>query len=80
MCCVILFLFVTGEDYVSQTFQPLVFTAVEIENCVDIEIVDDTIVETTEDFSLVLNTSEERVILSPNSTEIVITDNDCKCH
>ena len=49
-------------------------------NCVDIEIVDDSIVESNEDFSLVISTSEERVTLSPESAEIVITDNDCKCY
>ena len=49
-------------------------------NCVDIEIVDDSIVESNEEFSLVISTSEERVNLSPESAVIVITDNDCKCY
>ena len=75
-----LIFFVIGEDYVAQTFQPLVFTADEVQNCINIEIVDDTIVEPNENFSLVLSTSEERVTLSPDSAEIIILDNDCKLH
>lgn len=71
----------TGEmDYVQQIFQPLIFTAIDTTNCVDIQIVDDNSVENREVFSIVMNTAEERVTLDPISAGIFIEDNDCKHH
>lgn len=71
----------TGEmDYVQQIFQPLIFTAIDTTNCVDIQIVNDNTVENREAFSIAINTAEERVTLEPISAGIFIVDNDCKHH
>lgn len=69
-----------GMDYVQQIFQPLIFTAIATTNCVDIQINDDNTVETREAFSIVMDTTEERVTLEPAAAEIFIVDNDCEHH
>ena len=66
-----------GMDYIQQNFQPLIFGTVETQ-CLDIAIVDDTTVEDEENISVTLTTMEERVILDPQSAEIMIIDDDSK--
>lgn len=44
--------------------------------CVEVGIVNDTIVEENEVFSAQLNTSDQQVVLSPDSTTITILDNN----
>ena len=44
--------------------------------CVDIPVVNDTVLENDEDFFAVLNSTDSSVIVSPDTARVVIEDND----
>ena len=47
--------------------------------CRNISIVDDRVLESNEDFSVILTTVDLSVVLSPNITTVLIMDNDGMC-
>ena len=49
------------------------------QNCVNVPIISDNIIEGSENFFGNLDTSAPRVTLRPDETEISIVDGDCKC-
>ena len=44
--------------------------------CIDVYIIDDSILEENETFTVTLNTSSSVVMLGTNVTTVTITDND----
>ena len=64
-----------GDDYnnASMTYQWL---PSQRERCFPLDIVDDNIVEGDEQFSVLLETSAERVTVMPDTSVITIVDND----
>ena len=67
-----------GMDYIQQTFSPRMFSANQVRDCVDVQIEDDSTVESQETFSVVLSTVQERVTLEPGTVDVIIEDNDRK--
>jgi len=47
--------------------------------CVNVSILDDSLLEGNETFDLVLRKSDDNVILLPARSTIIIIDNDFKC-
>ena len=73
------FYLVEDLDYDSMlSLETIVFTQEEARHCVNVTIEDDSAVEYDEVIHLVLNTTEERVILDPEMANIIIVDNDSK--
>ena len=64
-----------GEDY-QQVSVVLTFGEDLARSCVQIELVNDTVLERPEDFMAVLSTVEGLVTLVPDSAQIVIRDDD----
>ena len=67
-----------GIDYIEQTFSPRIFSANQVRDCVDIQIEDDSTVESQETLSAILSTVQERVTVKPDRVDITIEDNDRK--
>ena len=73
-------------DLISQPFVGgVVFMSgaqVSNEECVSLTLEDDTTVEDTDSILLRLrsNMENERIILNPSQTQVIIQDNDCKYH
>ena len=68
---------------VSSDFSPissleLTFQPGRIEECAEITIQEDTILEGSETFSIQVNTRDQNVTLTPANTTITIEDNDSK--
>ena len=59
--------------------QNFVFTAEDTRQCVEVTVEDDSAVEYSEVFSLVLNTVEDRVMFDLKMADITIIDDDSKC-
>ena len=66
------------NDY-TETVMSFIFNRGQIENCVDIPIVNDSIIEGSESFFGNLQTSAERVTLNPDLAEISILEANGKC-
>ncbi len=67
----------TAADYAVTTLSPLAFAAFETTKTVTITLTDDTEVEETETFNLILSAPTGGAILGSNSTaEVAIDDND----
>ena len=64
-----------GEDY-QQVSAVLTFGEASERSCVQIELVNDTVLERPEDFMAVLSTVEGVVTLVPDIAQIVIRDDD----
>ena len=64
-----------GEDY-QQVSVVLTFGEDSERSCVQIELVNDTIFEGPENLTVVLTTLEDAVTLLPNTTQILIRDDD----
>ena len=64
-------------DYFSVS-QDLTFSQSSSRECVNVSIVNDDELENEEEFSLTLTTGEDRVNLDPDSSTILITDDDGK--
>ncbi len=66
-----------NKDYQLTTVQ-LRFSPSQEYQCLNIAILDDTILESEEDFQATLNTVMERVILDPDTATITVADDDGK--
>ena len=62
-------------DYISASGD-ITFFSYSGRQCVDIKIVDDSVSESLETFSLNIDTSFNRVVLEPHFTVVEIHDND----
>ena len=70
---------VAAVDYVSDAVTALVFTADDMSaQCVNIVIVNDTILEDDEHFTAHLNASDSDVKFDTKYASVVIIDDDCK--
>ena len=72
------FALTVGEDY-TYSFDPAGFVFTPDGGSVlsiDVEIIDDEVFEGREDFSLILDSAQPRVIFNPQQTSIAITDNE----
>lgn len=65
------------DDYGTRSVE-LLFEQQPTPQCTDIQIVNDSILENDESFSINLTTDVLSVILSPNVATVVIIDNDGK--
>ena len=65
------------SDY-TPIVEDLVFTSSDDRRCRTIQTGDDSILETDEEFSLMLNTSDSSVTLSPEIANVTITNDDGK--
>jgi len=63
------------NDYSASTHQ-LTFQPGITQQCADISIVEDVILENDEMFTVLLNTTDQAVVLSTATATIIITDND----
>ena len=52
------------------------FSSSSLQQCVNIAIQDDNVLEPSETFSVTIDTSVDRVMLEPNITIVEIVDND----
>ena len=68
---------IDAVDFTSVTAQ-LIFqpSQADVPQCEDVPILEDTILETNEFFTVELSTTDPVVILSPQSATVTITDND----
>ncbi len=66
-----------NKDYQLMTAQ-LRFSPSQEHQCLNITILDDTILESEEDFQVSLMTVMERVTLDPDTTTITVADDDGK--
>ena len=73
------------EDHFATSTNPVDFTPIRASfafdrttsrRCVDITITDDSIIEDTESFDIILDTSDPGVMLSPSRSVVSIVDND----
>ena len=64
------------DDFQRITMTTLTFSAAVLQQNVTLHIRDDPLYEGRENFSLVLRTSDSRVVPSPDQVSILITDND----
>ena len=62
------------------TFEGLKRSVSDNQQCIDVTILSDTIVEYEENFFLHLSTNDGQVMLYPDETEVVIVDNDSECN
>ena len=62
-------------DY-NATNEEFTFSSSSLQQCVNIAIVDDSVSEQLETFSVTIDTSVDRVVLEPNTTVVEIVDND----
>ena len=66
-------------DYTAVNNRVLTFEPGSTEECFDVGITDDTVdEEDTEDLFLTITTNQDGVILTPDTTRVVITDEDRK--
>ena len=75
-----IFLTIASADYTSSTVD-LTFGPSSRKQCVTIPVLNDTVPEVPEHFSVVLSmtTSLAGVILTPDNATVVINDDDGKC-
>ena len=65
-------------DFVGVT-EVVMFDSCDVENCINITIVDDLILENIESFTVTLQEApghDERIELDPTNADIIINDND----
>ena len=67
--------FAAPDDYTSVS-QDLTFQPGSERQCVEVPIVNDDDLENEEQFSVTITTEEDRVTLEPDSTTVIITDDD----
>ena len=66
-------------DYTAVNNRVLTFEPGSTEECFDVGITDDTVdEEDTEDLFLTITTNQDGVILTPDTTRVVIADDDGK--
>ena len=62
-----------GNDFTPTTI-PLTFGPSTLSVCTNIEILQDGVLETTENFLVQLNTEDQSVLLSPSTVNVTIVD------
>ena len=67
-----------GADFIPQFSVQLQFGPLESEFCVNVSIIDDSILESDEQFEVLMETSEAVVTLNPSTAAVSIIDNDSK--
>ena len=75
MLRIIIILFTEPLDYIAITAE-LTFDPNNSRACVSIGLVDDSLLELTEEFQVSLSTDEEQVIVSPERAVVSIIDTD----
>ena len=79
ICFNILFLFpVFIEDYVTMMSETVTFDSCDAIKCIGIEIVNDTIVEDVESFTVTVDSPHDRIMSDPAVAVVTITDDDCE--
>lgn len=71
----------SGRDFISVVNMEFVFLPDSVDNqsrCGDITTEADDILENTENFQVILNTSDTAVTVNPRNALISILDDDCK--
>ena len=63
-------------DYIAANGEFTFSSSSSNQQCVNITIVDDNVLESLETFSVTIDTSVDRVVLEPNTTVVEIVDND----
>ena len=67
-----------SSDFSAISSLELTFQAVTTERCIEITIRDDTILESSETFSVQLDTIDQNVTLTSTPATVTIEDNDSK--
>lgn len=75
MCIQFLFHSAAGIDY-APVAQPL---SIRFKHCVNLTVFDDIILEDTEDFAVVLSTTDDAVVITRNLTAVFIPNADSMC-
>ena len=75
ICC---FCLCTAPQDYTATIATFTFSATQSQDCVDVPIIPDNVIEGSESFSGNLDTSAALVTLDPHITEITIIDAGCK--
>ena len=73
---VITFLYFTVERDFEATTAQLTFSPIDSERCTAVSVVNDTILESDEEFTVELQTADQAVTLDPQSSVVIISDND----
>ena len=66
---------VSIEDYIAET---MMFDPCDTRRCAGIEIVNDTIVEDVESFTVTVDSLHGRIMSDPAVAVVTITDDDCE--
>ena len=64
-----------GSDYTAITM-PVTFEAGSTRATVNVQITDDNVIESEEDFTAVLSSSESNVMIGENTATVSVLDND----
>ena len=64
-----------GFDYTAITM-PVTFEAGSTRATINVQITDDNVIESEEDFTAVLSSSESNVMIGENTTTVSVLDND----
>lgn len=78
MIVVLNILSIADSDYTPSMTQ-LTFQSGQLEKCTDVSILEDTILEVAEEFSVTLDTTDQAVDLSLESATVTIINDDSKC-
>lgn len=74
----IILLCIDGEDFLFNDSVVLVFNPDVNRSCFNVTIMNDNVNELRESFFVNITTFELQVQLKPNTTEVIIMDEDCK--
>jgi len=64
-----------GDDFIGGSFSRFVDTSSSMV-CINTSIIDDTVVEEVESFTVSVSTTDTAVTISPSSATVIIIDND----
>lgn len=65
-----------GDDFIGGSFSRSVDTSSSRMVCINTSIIDDTVVEEVESFTVSVSTTDTAVTISPSSATVIIIDND----
>jgi len=65
-----------GDDFIGGSFSRFVDTSSSRMVCINTSIVDDTVVEEVESFTVSVSTTDTAVTISPSSATVIIIAND----
>ena len=66
-----------SESNVGLTFQP---RSADVPQCDILQLINDDILESDENFRIILSTSDSAVVINPDTTLVTINNDDCKLH